>query len=319
MFATRVFVVALASSACAPSCFTAGTRIRTPRGPKPIEDLAVGDVVYAFDCERRELVEERIEALLRSEGARLATVVVGTHRIEGVTPEHPFFDPERGTWLDASELSVGQAVVVFGDGAPVPSKVTAVEWRAGPVAVFNITVSGQHNYFAEDVLVHNKLSVQLVLNGYESISIEAIGGWQNGELDRSVWPGSGHATLSETCAFEVDWVADELRAPPEAGCDEPSGDAVASTFVRRVSVEQSAPLFPELQELQGWDAIEPFALEISSDEWPGYAMARSFDGEDPAAGDYLTREAFAASEEPMIVELTLLPRTEDDFEGNLSD
>ena len=37
--------IGLASTACVSSCFRAGTRVRTPRGPRRIEELGLGDVV----------------------------------------------------------------------------------------------------------------------------------------------------------------------------------------------------------------------------------------------------------------------------------
>src|SRR5206468_10478354 len=43
-------------------CFTAGTPVMTPAGPRPIESIRPGDVVYSVDEATRQLVPERVFA-----------------------------------------------------------------------------------------------------------------------------------------------------------------------------------------------------------------------------------------------------------------
>jgi hypothetical protein len=63
-------VLATSSTACffqAPSsCFVAGTRVRTPRGSRPIEELAVGDEVLAFDPATMRVNVRAITHVLRA-------------------------------------------------------------------------------------------------------------------------------------------------------------------------------------------------------------------------------------------------------------
>lgn len=45
-------------------------------------------------------------------------------------------------------------------GVAGPIEIRAIVPVSGPIQVFNITVGGTHNYFAEGMLVHNKISSQ---------------------------------------------------------------------------------------------------------------------------------------------------------------
>ncbi len=137
-------------------CFVAGTRVSTPQGRRRIEELVVGDTVWSLDTDTRTLRPQRVVAVMAAQGQRLARLRVADRVIEGVTTEHPFYDPERGRWVRAVDLRRGQPVVVLTGDEPLPGTVSRIEWRDEPARLFNITVEGLHNYFAEGVLVHNK-------------------------------------------------------------------------------------------------------------------------------------------------------------------
>ena len=73
-------------------------------------------------------------------------------RIAGVTGEHPFFDADRHTWILAASLEPGTPLrTVRGR-----TSVLDVQTRVGPVPVYNLSVTGEENDFAEGILVHNK-------------------------------------------------------------------------------------------------------------------------------------------------------------------
>ncbi len=84
-----------------------------------------------------------------------------------VTGEHPFFDPKSGNYRKAETFKAGE-VVWLEDFTPKgknkkkrPSSGRSIEIQAikvikGDIEVFNIEVGGNHNYFAEGILVHNK-------------------------------------------------------------------------------------------------------------------------------------------------------------------
>lgn len=66
-----------------------------------------------------------------------------------------------GTWVRADALRCGAGLVRLDLSRPRASAafcgtVSAIEFANGADPVYHIQVSGQHNYFAEGILVHNK-------------------------------------------------------------------------------------------------------------------------------------------------------------------
>ncbi|MFT5684044.1 MAG: hypothetical protein ACI8RZ_004985 [Myxococcota bacterium] len=138
-------------------CFVAGTRILTPDGPRPIEDLEVGDLVFSFNTETGERVIRPVIKLLRSDADAAWEVKAGGSVIAGVTDDHPFYDVTAGAFRPVVELSQKSRVLLHsGEGSldPVPLTRRRIP---GAVAVYNLSIGGEEqNYFAEGILVHNK-------------------------------------------------------------------------------------------------------------------------------------------------------------------
>jgi hypothetical protein len=146
---------------CCGTCFVRGTRVSTPKGLRPIEDLAVGDTVFSYDLARACIVERPVTDLLRSTSREIFSVRAGELSIAGVTAEHPFWDTRSESWVKASQLALGHSVLGWlgaGDTRALPVDALARVRTQAEVEVFNITVGGgeEHNYFAEGILVHNK-------------------------------------------------------------------------------------------------------------------------------------------------------------------
>ena len=146
-------------------CFAAGTRVATPTGDRPIEDVAVDDDVYAFDLASQSVVVRRVARAYVRESGSLVDVDVRyaldgkVRRITG-TPEHPFYLPAVGDYIALSRLTPGMELRTS-DGRS--AHVVATRVRSGPFTVFNIEVERAHNYFVASadsggsgVLVHNR-------------------------------------------------------------------------------------------------------------------------------------------------------------------
>ncbi len=146
--------------------FVAGTKVLMADGTtKPIERVKAGDKVIATDPKTGERRVETVTAEIKGQGLKhLVKVVIDTDGAKGTktaqvtaTDGHPFWVPELGEWIDATDLRPGQWLRT---GAGTLVQITAVERRTVPdEAVYNPTVANLHTYHvlagATPVLVHN--------------------------------------------------------------------------------------------------------------------------------------------------------------------
>lgn len=139
-------------------CFAAGTLILMADGTTlPIEDVSVGDWVFADDPEDDELPSAReVTELHRTATYRLFRIAFGGDDggVVEATGRHPFWT-ERG-WIAAEELTRDDHLL-DDKGRAVEIDSIAVESRDAPT--FNLSVEGVHTYFVvagnTPVLVHN--------------------------------------------------------------------------------------------------------------------------------------------------------------------
>lgn len=138
------------------SCFAAGTLVHTAQGPRAIEAVATGDLIWSRS-------EQSGEVQLRRVVRRFVTLDQPVRRLEfeaadgaietlTVTPEHPFWTG-RG-WVAAGQLEPGERVLLR-SGAEV--SVRGAQALDDRITVYNFEVEGFHTYFvgAEGLWVHN--------------------------------------------------------------------------------------------------------------------------------------------------------------------
>lgn len=157
-------------------CFPAGTPVLTPDGPRPIESIAAGDSVYAFDLARARWVTAAVTKLAPYPfSGDMITFHAGGKTI-AATWNHPFLvvrgeklnarrvpmdlpagEPAatpHGRWVEARDLRPGDVLLA----RPGPAvTVTQVYSRQGRAEVFMLEIDGIHNHTAGElgILVHN--------------------------------------------------------------------------------------------------------------------------------------------------------------------
>ena len=225
-----------ATEAVGCNSFTPSTKVLMADGSaKKIKDVDIGDKVLATDPETGETKVETVTAEIKGKGVKhLVKITVDIDAKKGsktasvtATDGHPFWVPELGEWVDATDLKVGEWLRT---GAGTRVRVTSVErWTVGSATVHNLTVSDLHTYYvlAEEttVLVHNATPGQkcdLTLgagpNARGGVALE------NGDIEadgvRELVNESGDAHGCHTCSAtkpgtkKGDWIPD--HQPPSS-------------------------------------------------------------------------------------------------------
>jgi len=134
------------------NCFTAGTKVITDEGEKPIEDIEVGDKVLAKSDETGEVAYKEVVGLFQKQSDEIYSIYVGNEVIEA-TKEHPVWIDGRG-WTEVKDLKVGD-LLVTSDGLKIA--IDKIEKEPRVTTVYNFTVLDYKSYFVSNlgIWVHN--------------------------------------------------------------------------------------------------------------------------------------------------------------------
>jgi hypothetical protein len=134
-------------------CIAAGSLVATEHGDVPIEDVEAGQRVWT-----RAGLRTVLASVMTSSNAPTLEIVTKTGHVVRATPEHRVWTEQRG-WLAADLLRPGDLLAVLskhgGFDSFGVSPVVAVRPSGRVEAVHDLTVEGEHEFFANGVLVHN--------------------------------------------------------------------------------------------------------------------------------------------------------------------
>ena len=141
------------------NCFIAGTLVATETGYVTIENIKVGDLVWAHDPETGETALKPVVQTFRNETAEWIHVTVKGETLT-CTPEHPFNVPKKG-WTSAVDLRAGDILVML-NGEYVVVEQVQHELLESPETTYNFEVEDYHTYYVgnTEVLVHNQCDVK---------------------------------------------------------------------------------------------------------------------------------------------------------------
>jgi Pretoxin HINT domain/Domain of unknown function (DUF4280)/HNH/ENDO VII superfamily nuclease with conserved GHE residues len=136
---------------CVFACFPAGTPVHTENGLKNIEDIQVGDKVWAFDEETGETALQEVVHTMQNESDHTISLYTEKEVIE-TTATHPFY--VDGGWKDAGELQAGDKIRTRQNETV---EILDTKFSYEPRKVYNFEVAKWHTYFVGALmwLVHN--------------------------------------------------------------------------------------------------------------------------------------------------------------------
>ena len=136
------------------TCFTGDTLVAAENGQKRIDEIEVGDKVWAFNVETRESELKTVTKVYVHSVDEILHLYTDEGDID-TTANHPFYVIGKG-WGAAGDLAVGDKVFNL-DGTTSVVLGSALEKLGEPVLVYNLEVEDFHSYFVGcvPVLVHN--------------------------------------------------------------------------------------------------------------------------------------------------------------------
>lgn len=158
-------------------CFVAGTEVLTDRGLVPIEEIQVGDLVWAEDPDTGEKTLKPVVQLFVSETHELVRLVIDDEIILA-TLGHPFHVKGKG-WVQAFDLEPGD-LVTQKDGNLATVYGIWYIYSETPVTVYNFEVADFHTYFVGDdsLLVHNMCAKSGGMNNLRVLKERIIKGYK---------------------------------------------------------------------------------------------------------------------------------------------
>ncbi len=154
---------------CVFACFPAGTKVAVKEGYKNIEEVAVGDEVWAWDEDLYKNELRTVISTMENEVDATIELTIGDEIVE-TTAEHPFYT--RKGWKEAADLIIGDEIKTRAENWEY---IISVNFLYHKKQVYNFEVEKAHTYFvsSKELLVHNSAGVcvsKIVTEAAENIA-----------------------------------------------------------------------------------------------------------------------------------------------------
>ena len=135
------------------ACFVAGTQVLTENGLRNIEDIQVGDKVYAINIDNNERELKTVKETYITRTYETYTLTINDEKVT-TTPRHQFYIVDKG-WVRAYDLEVGDKIVAKYEDLTINQ--IEHDFLEKSIPVYNLTVDDFHTYLVTEyeVLVHN--------------------------------------------------------------------------------------------------------------------------------------------------------------------
>lgn len=141
------------------TCFTGETLVATEDGQKRIDEIEVGDKVWAYDIYTGETELKEVLTVYVHEVDEILYLHTTAGDID-TTTNHPFYVVDKG-WIAAGDLVDGDEILTL-DGSVAVITGSEIEKLDEKILVYNLEVADFNTYFVGDyaVLVHNYQDVK---------------------------------------------------------------------------------------------------------------------------------------------------------------
>lgn len=142
------------------SCLIAGTQVLVPNGSKSIESIIPGDLVFSKADDGTVTVSKVTWSGctgVRSDLYKITYRTQGRHEEMSLTltSDHLVHTIESG-YIQAQQLKVGDRLSALHKGIKTGRPyITKIETISVPTKVYDITVENTHNFYANEICVHN--------------------------------------------------------------------------------------------------------------------------------------------------------------------
>ncbi len=137
------------------TCFTGDTLVATEDGSRRIDEIKVGDKVWAYNPDTGEKELKEVVSVFVKETDEILHLETTDGTID-TTTTHPFYVVGEG-WKAAGDLKFGDKIYAL-DGTTVIINGANLEKLDKPIKVYNLEVADFHTYFVGNtgMLVHNR-------------------------------------------------------------------------------------------------------------------------------------------------------------------
>jgi hypothetical protein len=157
-------------------CFVEGTYITLPDGIKMlIEEVKVGMEILTYNEDYEENEIGIVKSLIQPSASKFILIDFADGTGIQCTPEHPFWIIDKG-WcsfdptssmelheLEVSQLIEGDIALNEFDEQIVVEGITEISYKK-PIKVYNLEIEDNHTYYANGILVHNKIASSLAID-----------------------------------------------------------------------------------------------------------------------------------------------------------
>ncbi len=139
----------------ASNCFKIETLVLCEEGYKRIEDIKVGDKVYAYDEKTKDKALKKVVRLFKNKTKKWIHIFADKEEII-CTGEHPFYIKGRG-FVKAESIFEKEEVILYNGNTSIISKIE-IEYLEKEEETYNFEVEDYHTYYVSKygVLVHNR-------------------------------------------------------------------------------------------------------------------------------------------------------------------